>query len=324
MKHSLFNLTVGLTLVLGLAACNDGRPKDGRTDTYSSGAISFASDGSFSPIIDEEKDVFEHSYPEASLSPIYTNEVEAVKMLLEKKVYLAITTRRATPAEEQRMRDSTLVLKSIPLAYDGLALIINNENPDSCISVKDIKRILSGEAKNWNDVYPNSKLGTFDVVFDNPYSSTVRYCVDSLLGGKPINSPNIEAVKTSEEVINYVSRHKAALGIIGSNWLNDKRDTTNVTFKKNIRVMGVSRLDSANANNSWKPYQGYLYNGNYPLLRTIYALLTDPRSGLPTGFCNFVAADQKGQLVMFKAGLLPVRGNITVVGMTREVDVKDR
>lgn len=318
MKHYLFNVFVGLTLVLGLlSSCGGNKSKDGRTDTYSSGAMPFASDESFSPIIDEEKELFEYTYPEATLTPIYTNEVDEVKQLLDLKVFLAITTRRATPAEVEKMRQKNYILKSIPIGYDGLALIINNENPDSCISVKDIKRILSGEAKNWNDVFPNSKLGKLDVVFDNPESSTVRYCVDSLLGGKPISSPNVEAVKTSAEVINYVSSHKSALGIIGSNWLNDKRDTTNVTFKKEIRVMAVSRLDSAVRSNSWKPYQGYLYNGNYPLVRTIYALLSDPRSGLPTGFLNFITSP-KGQLILFKSGLLPARGQVQV----RDVEVK--
>lgn len=318
MKHSLFNyIAVGLTLVLGLAACNGGKSKDGRTDTYSSGTMPFASDESFSPILDEAKEMFEYTYPLAELKPIYTNEVDEVKQVLDLKVFLAITSRRATPAEVEKMRQKSYVLKSVPIGYDGLALIINNENPDSCISVKDIKRILSGEVKDWKDIYPGSKLGQFDVVFDNPQSSTVRYCADSLLGGKPISSPNVEAVLKSEEVINYVSSHKSALGVIGSNWLNDKHDTTNVTFKKEIRVMAVSRLDSATPRNSWKPYQGYLYNGNYPLVRTIYAWLSDSRSGLPTGFLNYITSP-KGQLIIHKAGLMAARGQVQV----REVEVK--
>ena len=115
----------------------------------------------------------------------------------------------------------------------------------------------------------------------------------------------------SAEVVDYVENHKNAIGIIGSNWLNDKRDTTNVTFKKEITVMKVSKLDSATVYNSWRPYQFYLYNGNYPLIRTIYALLNEPRSGVPSGFAHFCRLP-KGQLIIFKAGLLPIQGNINV------------
>ena len=151
---------------------------------------------------------------------------------------------------------------SMPIGYDGLSLIVNKANTDTCITVNDIRRILNGEVSKWKEVYPNSKQGDIEVVFDNKNSSTVRWCVDSILGGKPINSPNIYAVKTSAEVVNYVENHANSIGIIGSNWLNDKRDTTNVTFKKNIQVMSVSRMDTATPMNSWKPYQYYLYNAH--------------------------------------------------------------
>ena len=319
MKINVFNTFVGLTLILGLfASCKD-KPKNGRTDTYSSGTIKFVSDESFSPIIDEQREIFEFVYPKAKLVPIYTNELDGVNMLMKEQVYLAITSRNFTDKEVANLEARRFQPIAIPLAFDGLALIVNNSNPDTIISVNDIKQILSGKVAKWKALYPNSKLDSIEVAFDNKQSSTVHYCVDSLLGGKPINSPNIYAVDKSAEVIDFVEKHPNAIGIIGSNWLNDKRDTTNVTFKRNIRVMGVSRIHPATVESSWKPYQYYLWNGNYPLVRTIYALLNDPCHGLPWGFANFMSADSRGHRIFFKAGLLPYRRNMTV----REVSVSD-
>ena len=198
MTKNRFNILVGLTLILGLLLSCSNKPKSGRTDTYSTGTVSFVSDDSFSPIIEEQRDIFESMYPQAKLKPIYTNELDAVNMLMTEKVWLAITTRNFTPKEKKNLQDRKFMPRAIPLAYDGLALIVNNANPDTCLSIKDIKRILSGEAKQWKDVFPSSKLGEFDVVFDNAKSSTVHFCADFILGGKPINSPNITAVKKSE------------------------------------------------------------------------------------------------------------------------------
>lgn len=320
MKKILFNATVGCTLVLGLALSCKGRPKNARTDTYSSGTISFVSDESFSPIINEEVAVFERIYPNATLKAHYTNELDAVNLLMREKTWLAFTARRFTAKEQKNLEDRNFMPVAIPLAYDGLTLIVNNGNPDTIISVHDIKLILGGKVDKWRQLYPHSKLGSIEVAFDNKQSSTVHYCVDSLLGGTPINSPNIYAVKKSAEVIDFVERHPNAIGIIGSNWLNDKRDTTNVTFKRNIKVMGVSKIHPATVESSWQPYQYYIYNGNYPLIRTIYALVNDPHHGLPWGFANFIAADYRGQLIIHKAGLLPYRANVAV----REVVVKDQ
>ena len=318
MTKKISYLIVGLILTTGFYSCMSEN-KSGRTDTYSSGAISFASDESFSPIIDEERDVFEHIYPDAHLTPIYTNESEAISLLLKDSVWMAITSRDFKPEELQSLKDRKLFPQSIRFAYDGLALIQNKQNTDSCISVKDIRRILTGEVTRWDQIYPNSKRGEITVVFDNKRSATVHYVEDSILGGKPITSPNVYAVDSTAQVVAAVEEDPNAIGIIGSNWLNDKRDSTNLTFRKEIRPMAVTKLDVANVQNSWKPYQYYFYNGNYPLVRTLYILLNDTHMGLPTGFKNFIISQDKGQMIILKAGLLPAYGNLTV----RSIHVTD-
>lgn len=311
---------VGLALSACLfVSCGEQKRKDGRTDTNSSGAISFASDESFSPIIDELKSVFEMSCSNAKVTPIYTSEVDGVNMLLKNKVMLTITARKFSKKEYDYLKGTDQLPEAVPLAYDGMALICNNKNLDSCITVNDVKRILTGKVTKWSDVNKGSKLGDIWVCFDNKKSSAVSFCVDSILGGKTIDNPNIFAAKNSKDVIDYVARTPNAIGIIGSNWLNDKRDSTNTTWNKSITVMSVSKLDKATPMNSWKPYQAWLLNGRYPFVRTIYALLNDPKRGLPWGFAHFIESP-RGQLIIFKSGLLPTRGEIAI----RDVNVNNK
>ena len=209
---------VGLALSASLfVSCGEQKRKDGRTDTNSSGAISFASDESFSPIIDELKSVFEMSCPNAKVTPIYTNEVDGVNMLLKNKVMLTITARKFSKKEYDYLKGTDQLPEAVPLAYDGMALICNNKNLDSCITVNDVKRILTGKVTKWSDVNKGSKLGDIWVCFDNKKSSAVSFCVDSILGGKTIDNPNIFAAKDSKDVIDYVARTPNAIGIIGSN-----------------------------------------------------------------------------------------------------------
>ena len=318
MNRNIINSIIGLTLFLGLLPSCGGKPNPKLEEDYQKAAAKFVADESFFPILDEELFYF-NSHRLDTIGVEYMNEQEAIAKVMKLETWLAFSTRRFTANEEKSLQDRKYMPRSIPIAYDGLAIIVNNSNPDSCITIKDFKRILRGEVTKWGDIYPKSQLGNIDVVFDNPLSSTVRWCVDSLLDGKEFTNPNIGAVKTSAAVIDYVENHKNSLGIIGSNWLNDKRDTTNVTFKKNITVMGVSKLDSATRANSWKPYQYYLYNGNYPLIRTIYALLNEPRSGIPTAFAHYCQLP-KGQLVILRSGLLPRTANMNV----REVIVNSK
>lgn len=323
MRKTTSCIIVGLTLSACLftsllSSCKEKKSKDGRTDTYSSGAISFASDESFSPIIEEERFIFQNDYPQAKVTPIYTNESDAINRLLSGKTWLAFTARDFKPSELKSLEAQSYRPVSIKLAYDALAFIVHKGNTDTLISVNDIQQIMSGKATDWSDLFKGSSRGKITVVFDNAKSSTVHYVEDSILGGKPITSPNVAAVNKTEEVIKYVEENPGSIGIIGNNWLNDKRDTTNLTFNKNIRVMSVSKVHPATASSSRKPYQYYIYNDEYPLVRTIYALLNDPRHGLPWGFAHFIESP-KGQRIIMKSGLLPMLGDINV----RDVNVTE-
>ncbi|MBP7856611.1 MAG: substrate-binding domain-containing protein [Prevotella sp.] len=318
MKLSSYIL-VGLTISVCLfSSCTNKKSKDGRTDTYSSGAISFVSDESFSPIIEEQRFVFQQDYPDAKVTPIYTNESDAINKLLAGKTWLAFAARDFRPSEIKNLEAQRFRPVSIKIAYDALAFIVHKNSRDTLISVSDIVKLMNGTITKWSEINKGSQNGVITVVFDNPKSSTVHYVEDSILGGKPITNTNVVAVNKTADVIKYVEEHPGTIGIIGNNWLNDQRDSTNLTFNKNIRVMSVSKLHPATPANSRKPYQYYIYNDEYPLIRTVYALLNDPRHGLPWGFAHFIEGP-KGQRIVMKSGLLPVLGNINI----RDVNVSE-
>ena len=144
-----------------------------------------------------------------------------------------------------------------------------------------------------------------------------RFAIDSVCGGKPLSTGNVSALKTNQQVINYVAENPGAMGVIGVNWLGDRSDTTNLSFRQEIRVMAVSAEDVATPVNSYKPYKAYLYYGNYPWARSIYALLNDPRSGLPWGFASFMTSD-KGQRIILKSGLVPATQPVRIVHVKDE------
>ena len=318
MKRTSY-IFIGLTMLslVFIGACGQKKAKDGRTDTPTSGTIQFVSDESLSPIIDEERSQFEFEYPNAHLKPLYSDEVTGLQMIKDFKTTLLFTTRKLKDSEIAYLKSKSNVIPSVfPIGYDGLAFIVNKNNSDTCITVNDIKRILLGKATKWSDVFPGSKRGKIEVIFDNTRSATTNFVTDSILHGEKFGA-EIMAAKTSKEVVDFVDKNPNAIGVIGSNWLNDRRDSTNTTFKKNIHVMQVSIMDKATPMNSWKPYQAYLLDGRYPFIRTIYAIVVDPHKALPWSFANFIAGP-KGQLILFKTGLLPYRGDITI----KTVDVK--
>lgn len=286
-------------------------------DTPTTGIIKFGADQCFEPLIEQEVQVFEGIYKQASLLPIYDNEVDLINLLLKDSIRLAITTRKLTKNEMNYLKSKKFYPQEIKIASDAIAFIINKRNSDSIISVKDLRRILTGEIKTWNQLKPGSNLGKIELVFDNPNSSTVRYAIDSICNGKPL-SKELRAQKTNSEVINYVSKTPNSIGVIGANWIGNKADTTGLSFNESITVMAVSSEDIADAGNSYKPYQAYIALRNYPLCRDIYAILNDPRRGLASGFIAFVNS-YRGQKIILKTGIVPATQPVRIVDVNENL-----
>ena len=297
----IFFISVTLLLAILLVAC--GKQKSTETkNTMRSGYIKIAVDQTVQNVIQQQIDVFEGLYP-VDIEPIYTTEQEAVELLKNDSVRLAVTARKFTEAEVSYFNSKTFQPEAVRIAIDGVAVITNPANRDSVISAKDMKRILTGEVTQWNQIFPGSRLGKIQVVFDNTNSSIVRYANDSICRDIPL-SKELNALELNEEVVEHVAKVPSAMGLIGVNHISDENDSTVIEFTKKIRVMRVSYEDAANTENSVQPYQYYLYNGQYPFRREIFILLNDPRGELPKGFSRFISSDQ-GQRIIKRTGLLP-------------------
>ena len=316
MKFSNFFLFITFSSLL-LAACSENKPKTGKwQDTVSSGFIQIAADDSFEPIMNSQVQVFESIYLKAGIMPMYTTEVEALKLLYEDSVRLAIVTRPLSPSEHQAYNAKKRFPREMKIATDAITLIINKSNPDSIISVKTIEKILTGKISKWTEINPESPLaGDINVVFDNKESGTVRFAIDSICKGVPL-STKLYAETKNRDVIDYVSQSPHALGIIGVDWVGDSGDSTRMKFNKDITVMSVSRIDDPNIYNSYKPYQAYIATKQYPLVRDVYAILNDPRGGLSSGFMTFLCS-QRGQYIFLKSGLVPATQPVRIVEITK-------
>lgn len=327
MKRPVAIISVLLVILISITSCNEVKPY--RTDTPTSGVAEIVADECFAPIVQEQVDVFEGLNNEATIIPTYTNERQAFELFMADSIRVIIAARQLTANEEQIIKDRRQTLRSQQYATDAVALIINKENPDSLITIADIKRIMTGQVRSWKDLNPNSKLGDIAVTFDTPNSSTVRYISDSICRGEPLGdnlrAATADSVKSiyladrdrtpNQLVIDYVASTPNALGVIGVNWISNPSDSTKLSFINNIRVMSVSKAEVATPKNSYKPFAAYIKLQEYPLSRNLYIMITDVKGGLPSGFVNF-AAGEKGQRVILKSGLLPA------YALTRVVSVK--
>lgn len=306
---SVFSFGIVVCLFVSVSCSGPGKADDDQT--LYSGRIKIAVEESLKPIMEEELSVYAALNPEADITPVYCDEVEAVNLLIKDSVRLAVTNRALTPSETDAFHKKKFYPESVRMAVSALALIVNPQNPDTLLTVGQFRQILGGGITDWKQLNPSSKLGALQLVFDNPNSGTVNFAIDSICGGRAISS-NVKAKQTNEEVIRYVSQTPGAIGVIGANWVGNDADTTRLSFNRAVKVMAVSAADEATADNSFQPYQAYLALKKYPLTHDVYILINDPRGALPTGLMTFLTGD-KGQRIILKSGLVPVTQPVRLV-----------
>ena len=261
-------------------------------DTYHTGTETVAADGSFEPIVAEEAYVFKGIYPEAKLKLNYLTENEVLRKLLNDTVRVAVLSRELDSTEVKILTKRTLPPETQPFAVDAVALIVNKTSTDTLITVSDIKKMLTGNTKT-----------NKNIVFDNPNGSLVRY-LKAFAGNIDLKQKNIYALKSNKEVLNYVSTHNAAVGIIGFSWLNDP-DADYKAAVNNVKIVGVKdEASKAFGKAYYKPSQETLELKQYPLSRKLYIINCTGKLGLGRGFQDFLASE-RGQRIILKSGLLP-------------------
>jgi phosphate transport system substrate-binding protein len=316
MKCILFKISLML-LVVSLFACKQKPTGKQYTDTPTSGEAAIGVDETFQPIIESVLPVYHSMYKSAKIDAKYIPEVDAFNLLFKDSLRLIVVSRHLSQKELDYFHSKNFFPIETIIAVDGIAVLVNPSNPDTLLSIQQIRKILLGEITSWKQIDKSSKLGDIKVVFDNPNSSTVRVMVDSVTKTGKLRG-DLGAMKYNRDVVDFVSQTPNAIGMIGVSWVSDRNDPSCLTFLKKVRVASLSAQETATAENSFKPYQAYLAMGQYPLTRLIYAITNDPRRGLLTGFAAFMAGD-KGQRIIQKTGILPATQPVRLIHVRNKI-----
>lgn len=298
-----------LMLLVALVSCTPRVEVDHRMHE---GNIDFCCDESYANVLAQQVFVFTRTNPGAFIDMTRCTERDALNALLEDSVRLITVTRRLTASEKNRILENQLNCNETHIAVDAIAFVVNKNNPDSILTVENIRSILTGEVTQWSELFPQSKLGKIQVIFDNRNSSTVRYAVDSICAPDALYN-GVAAVDNTLQVVNEVSKRRNAIGVIGAGWIN-ALDSAEVRVRDRVSPVRVKKTPDAKA---FGPFQAYIASADYPYFRSIYMINTESNNGLCTGFTIFVAG-QRGQKIFEKSNISPARIEERVINLKNE------
>lgn len=147
MKSLKITITVALAAVaalLALAGCSQ------TADTTNGGTVATDGSTSMEKVIGTLGEAFSADNPGISFTYNPTGSGSGIQAVLEKRCDIGLSSRSLKEEEK------TAGLTATILAYDGIAIIVNPENPVGDLTLADIAAIYKGEITDWQELGGNA------------------------------------------------------------------------------------------------------------------------------------------------------------------------
>lgn len=281
MKKKVFGIALAALLTLSLLAACGQSPAPAQTDSPTdataapaedaslSGSVSTDGSTSMEKVIGALGEAFVEANPDVNFTYNPTGSGSGITAVSEGRCDIGLSSRALKAEEEDAGLTATV------LAYDGIAIIVNPENPISDMSLEDIAKVYTGEITNWKDLGGNDAE---IVLIGREAGSGTRDGFETITGTEDACQYRQELTSTGD-VITAVSQNPAAIGYAS---LASVKDSV-----KALSVDGVS------------PSEDTVKDGSYVVQRP-FVLVTKadtPLEGAAKAFFDYITSADASAII---------------------------
>ena len=232
------------------------------------------------PIASACAEAFMDAHPDVDVQVSGGGSGAGIKAMGEKVVSLAMASRELKDEEKTAYPE----LQTVAVAKDGIAVIVNPENPVEALTLSEIKDIYTGTASGWQDV--GGETAKIEIVGRDSASGTREFFFEKVLHKEDFTKFMLEK-NSNGAVQQYVSQTPTAIGYVG------------MGFEDGVKVVEIKGDDGKNS----KPSVETVKSGAYPLSRELYFVTAGEPEGLAKEFLDFVLSAD-GQKIIEEQGFV--------------------
>jgi len=260
-------LSLALLVLAGVWGCKSGAGKDSR-------AMCVAGSTSVQPFAEKLAETFMHQHPEIRVDVQGGGSSAGIQAATHGAADLGASSRELIGPEKQ--------LVEIPIAYDGIAVIVHPANPLNDLSVDQLRQIFVGKLTNWRDFgLPPREIDAIN----REEGSGTREAFEHLVMGKAEVSPAAMVQDSNGSVREIVAGDPNAIGYISAGLVDNR--------VKALAIEGVA------------PTRENIKNQSYKLRRRFLLVSREALAGSCKAFIDFVQGHQ-GQQILEKEGLVGI------------------
>ena len=197
---------------------------------------------------------------------------------------IGMSSRRARSTEMSGAAAKGVTLKPIIVCYDGMAVIVNENNPITNLTRRQVEQIFTGDVNDWSAVGGNP--GKFSIYTRNTSSGTYSDWKD-LAMKKRDYAPTAQKMAGNEQIAAEVGQNPNGIGYVGVAYIH-------APGVKVVTIEGHS------------PTKEEVLGKKYPYARPNFYYTNGEPSGEAAKFIAFTLSEA-GQQVVEKVGFIPVK-----------------
>jgi phosphate transport system substrate-binding protein len=256
-----------LAILLASGGCN--------SSPTSSRPLSIAGSTSVQPFAEKLAEIYMHQHPGCRIDVQGGGSSAGIYAAEQGAADLGTSSRELVPAEKN--------LTEIPIAYDGIAVIVHPSNPLTNLSLKQIREIFTDQIKDWGSL--GLPPHAIDLITREEGSGT-REAFEHLVMQKHEITPTALVQDSNGSVREIVAGDPYSLGYISAGLVNDR--------VKAVAIDGVL------------PTPDHIRNHTYKLVRRFLLVSRGAPTGTCQAFVDFVLSPP-GQKVLESEGLVGVK-----------------
>jgi phosphate transport system substrate-binding protein len=207
-----------------------------------------------------------------------------IAAVIDGTAQIGMSSRRAKPTEMSAAAAKGITLKPTIVAYDGMAVIVNANNPIAKLTRRQVEQIFTGDVKDWSAV--GGKGGAISIYTRNTASGTYSDWAE-LAMKKRQYAPSSQKMAGNEQIAAEVAKNANGIGYVGLAFIN-------VAGVKVIPIDGIS------------PNKETVLSKKYAYARPTFYYTNGEPSGEAAKFIEFTLSDA-GQQIAEKLGFVPLR-----------------
>ena len=185
-------------------------------------------------------------------------------------------------------------LVRIPVGLDGIAVVVNTDNPVESLTMVQVRDLFRGRALNWEEVGGAAREV---LLVSRERGSATRELFEERVMDEDRVALTAVVMSTSSNVVEYVAAHPDAIGYVTSAYLSQTGMPPSSNGEKASDTGAAERTVKSVSVEGRVPFETDLANHQYPLARALYLLFR--QSGDPSiqKIVDFVLSEE-GQAII--------------------------